>query len=204
MSEYFVGLTGGIGSGKSAAAERFADNGITVVDADDAGRIVVEPGQPALEQIAARFGADILQTDGYLDRAALRQRVFTDEDQRQWLQRLLHPLIAQYMRDALNSAPSPYAILANAVLLETGQQSWCHRVLVIDVEASVQIERTMTRDSNSRDQVESIMRRQMDRGDRLAAAHDVIVNNATLKDLQSQVDSIHQKYLALCQTHHES
>ncbi|MEM7078420.1 MAG: dephospho-CoA kinase [Pseudomonadota bacterium] len=200
MSDFIVGLTGGIGSGKSAAAEHFTDLGIVVVDADDSGRVVVEPGQPALAQIRDHFGTDILLDDGQLDRAALRARVFGDEAERQWLQTLLHPLIAHHMQASLRAAPSPYAILANAVLFETGQEAWCHRVLVIDVDEQVQLERTMARDANSKDQVESIMRRQMSRADRLVRADDVVSNNTTLADLQQEIDQRHQEYLQLCQT----
>ena len=204
MAKFIVGLTGGIGSGKSAAASIFQDLGIKVVEADDAGRVVVEPGTSALAAIKEHFGAQICQEDGTLDRAQLRTLVFADAAQRDWLQNLLRPLIAAHMRDELASATSDYVILANAVLLETQQQRWCDRVLVIDVPERLQLERTTVRDNNTPEQVSSIMATQMSRADRLALADDVIVNEGTLRDLTQAVHRLHRKYSALCQTPQES
>jgi dephospho-CoA kinase len=204
MAKFIVGLTGGIGSGKSAAARIFGDLGIKIVEADDAGRVVVEPGTPALFAIKERFGAQICQTDGTLDRAKLRKIVFADATQRDWLQSLLRPLIARHMRDELDNATSEYVILANAVLLETQQQQWCNRVLVIDAPENIQLERTMLRDNNTPEQVASIMATQMSRTERLKLADDVIVNDATLQALTQAVHELHRKYSALCQTPRES
>ena len=195
MSSFIVGLTGGIGSGKSAAADCFAEHGIAIVDADIASRAVVEPGQPALDQIASHFGGQILQANGTLDRTALRAEIFANDASRHWLQSLLHPLINRYLREHLAAAPSPYAMLVNPLLIETKQQAWCDRVLVIDVPVAVQIERTMARDDNSQAQVEAIVRAQADRETRLAAAHDVIENVGDLDALARLVVAQHGRYL---------
>jgi dephospho-CoA kinase len=199
MGRLTIGLTGGIGSGKSAAADRFADHGIDIVDADLASRAVVEPGQPALAEIAAHFGADILQTDGGLDRAKLRHTVFASVPERKWLQALLHPLINDYIRHHLDTAQSAYAILVNPLLIETRQNAWCDRVLVVDVPRDLQIDRTMARDANSREQVERILDAQLSRSDRVAHADDVITNDLELSHLHRQVDELHSVYLELCQ-----
>ena len=192
-----IGLTGGIGSGKSAAADRFGHHGITIADADLASRAVVEPGQPALAAIAEHFGSDILQADGSLDRTALRHLVFADTEQRKWLQSLLHPRINAWLRNKIENATSSYAILANPLLFETQQQKWCTRSLVIDVPEALQLSRTMQRDNNTEEQVRNIMKAQMSRSDRLAIADDVIVNDGDLAHLKRQVDELHQRYLTL-------
>ena len=197
MASYIVGLTGGIGSGKSAAADRFIHHGVVVVDADASSRAVVEPGSEALTAIAEHFGADILQSDGSLDRAALRVRVFANVDDKRWLERLLHPLISRHMRRSLAEADSPYAILMNPLLIETGNQQACRRIFVIDVQPEVQLERTMARDGNTRQQVERILQAQADRDTRLSAADDVLVNDRDLPSLHLGVDRLHQKYLSL-------
>ena len=197
MQPWILGLTGGIGSGKSAAAAHFAQLGIDLVNADQAARWVVEPGRPALAQIAAHFGADILQADGSLDRAALRARVFQDAEQRRWLERLLHPLIRQEIIEVLARATSPYAILESPLLIESGQSQLCQRVLVIDVPEAVQISRTVSRDGNDEAQVRAIMAAQASRRERLAKADDVIVNDRDLTWLQQEVERLHRFYLTL-------
>ena len=197
MQPWILGLTGGIGSGKSAAAAHFAQLGIDLVNADQAARWVVEPGRPALAQIAAHFGADILQADGSLDRAALRARVFQDAEQRRWLERLLHPLIRQEIIEVLARATSPYAILESPLLIESGQSQLCQRVLVIDVPEAVQISRTVSRDGNDEAQVRAIMAAQASREERLAKADDVIVNDRDLAWLQQEVERLHRFYLTL-------
>lgn len=192
-----VGLTGGIGSGKSAAADRFAELGIPVVDADIASRAVVEPGMPALKSIADHFGKNILLSDGALDRAQLRHRVFAEPSERKWLQGLLHPLINQYIKERIAASDAKYTILVNPLLIESGQHVWCQRLLVIDVPVEVQIERTMQRDNNTRDQVENIIKAQADRETRLSLTDDVIVNDQDLSHLQAEVDKLHETYLEL-------
>ena len=199
QGNFLVGLTGGIGSGKSAAADRLVEHGIAVVDADIASRAVVEPGMPALGAIAEHFGAHLVGEAG-LDRAALRHIVFADEAERRWLQGLLHPLITDYLLEHIRAAASAYCVLVNPLLFETKQDSWCERVLVIDVPEALQIERTMARDDNTREQVENIMRAQAGRAQRLEAADDVIVNDGDLAKLHARVDAQHETYMKLCQT----
>ena len=192
-----IGITGGIGSGKTAVSDRFAARGITVVDADLASRVVVEPGRPALAAIAEHFGSDVITPDGALDRAALRQRVFADSAERRWLEALLHPLIGEEIRAGLARSTSAYAILVSPLLFESGQVEMVDRVLVVDVPESLQVTRTAARDGNSEDQVRAIMAAQADRATRLARADDVIANDGSLDDLDRQVEALHQHYLKL-------
>ncbi|MEQ8692430.1 MAG: dephospho-CoA kinase [Pseudomonadales bacterium] len=199
MAEIIIGLTGGIGSGKSAAADRFAQHGIQVIDADLASRAVVEPGQPALDAIAEHFGGAVIQSDGQLDRTALRHIVFADASERSWLQQLLHPHIDRYLTDGLKNATSAYAVLAHPLLFETRRHQQCARSLLIDVPEAIQLERTMSRDNNTREQVQNIMQAQSSREFRLARADDVIVNDASFEQLHHEVDLLHQQYLELCQ-----
>lgn len=194
---YIVGLTGGIGSGKSAAAERFRALGIKVVDADVCARIVVEPNKPALKTIAEHFGSEILQADGTLDRAALRQKIFADEAERKWLEALLHPLIFEEMWSQLQSAPSPYAILESPLLIEAGQKAICQRVLVIDAAEETQLARATARDNNSIEQVKAIMAAQATRQQRNAKADDIVNNDGDLASLHQAIDKLHQHYLSL-------
>lgn len=194
---WILGLTGGIGSGKSAAAEAFAARGIHTVDADHAARWVVEPGRPALSQIAERFGAEILQDSGELDRAALRRIVFAKPEERQWLEGLLHPLIRDEIVTHLSRAQSPYAILVSPLLLETSQHQMTQRVLVVDVPEAVQITRTSRRDGVDETQVRAIMQAQASRETRLAQAHDVLSNDRDLHWLEQEVERLHQFYLTL-------
>jgi dephospho-CoA kinase len=194
---FVVGITGGIGSGKSAVSDRFKRRGIKIVDADIASREVVKPGQPALLAIRDHFGNDLIQADGTLDRAALRARVFADPNERKWLERLLHPSINAYLARELASAESPYAVLVSPLLVETTQIRLVDRVLVVDVSEQTQIERTMARDSNSESQVKAIMAAQASRAARLERAHDVVTNDAGFDALDKAVAELHQRYLEL-------
>jgi len=194
---WILGLTGGIGSGKSAAAQCFVDLGVHLVDADNAARWVVEPGRPALAQIAAHFGAGVLQADGTLNRSALRELIFKDPQQRVWLEGLLHPLIREEIRQYLARAESAYAILVSPLLLETSQHQMVQRVLVIDVPESVQIERTVLRDRTNEEQVRAIIKAQASREERLSRADDVIVNDRDPAWLKSEVERLHHFYLTL-------
>jgi dephospho-CoA kinase len=197
---FVLGLTGGIGSGKSAVAACFKKYGIKVVDADIAARKVVEPGMPALKTIAEHFGEQVLQADGTLDRAVLRSIVFNNEQQRQWLEQLLHPAIGEWIATELTSATSAYAILESPLLLETEQRKSTHRTLVVDVSKELQIERATARDDNSREQIEAIIAAQLPREERLARADDVINNSGSLADLESAVKTLHQQYLKIAAT----
>ncbi|MBK7521840.1 MAG: dephospho-CoA kinase [Pseudomonadales bacterium] len=197
VKKLVIGLTGGIGSGKSAVSRCFEDLGIVVIDADKAARVVVEPGTPALAQIAEHFGNGILDTSGALDRAALRRIVFSDAEKRKWLEGVLHPRITIEIFKGLREATSPYAILASPLLFEARQDSLANRVLVVDVDESTQLRRTMERDANTEQQVRAIMASQIARSERLARADDVIENNGTLAELRPQVAALHERYLVL-------
>jgi dephospho-CoA kinase len=190
-----VGITGGIGSGKSAVTQRFEKHDITVVDADLAARVIVEPGRPALAAIAEHYGADILQPDGCLDRAALRARVFSDAGERAWLEQLTHPLIGQEIVDQIEASRSPYTILSSPLLLETSQKDVVNCVVVVDVPEDIQLQRTMQRDSNDEAQVKRIMAAQISRADRLAQADIVIDNSRSLSELDSLVEELHKEFL---------
>lgn len=195
-----VGVTGGIGSGKTAATDRFQALGIKVVDADLASRVVVEPGRPALQAIAEHFGPGVISEDGSLNRRALREIVFAHPDERKWLERLTHPLIAQEILQQIQSSTSPYTILASPLLLESGQSRMAQRVLVIDVPEDTQIARTTSRDNTDVAGVKAIIAAQMKREDRVAKADDVIVNDQSLQALHDAVDQLHQHYLELART----
>lgn len=194
---WILGLTGGIGSGKSAVATHFGNLGVHLVDADHAARWVVEPGLPALAQITEHFGSDVLQADGQLDRATLRQRIFEHPEERRWLENLLHPLIGEEIVRDLASAQSPYAILVSPLLIESGQHRMTQRVLVVDAPEAVQIQRTMARDKVSEEQVGAILKAQASREKRLEAADDVLVNDRDLEWLQREVERLHAFYLTL-------
>ena len=197
-----VGITGGIGSGKSAVTQRFEQRGITVVDADLAARVIVEPGKPALAAIAEHFGHDILQQDGTLDRAALRQRVFADDSARRWLEQLTHPLIGREILQQINAASSPYAILSSPLLLETSQKELVDCVVVVDVPEQTQLQRTMARDDNDEEQVKRIMAAQMGREERLGQADIVIDNSRSLDELDSLVEELHKEFLLRAEASH--
>ncbi|TDL96270.1 dephospho-CoA kinase [Stutzerimonas stutzeri ATCC 17588 = LMG 11199] len=197
MKPWILGLTGGIGSGKSAVAEQFASLGVHMVDADQAARWVVEPGRPALLQIAQHFGDGVLLPTGELNRAALRERIFADPAERQWLERLLHPLIRSEIADHLARADSPYAIMVSPLLIESVQYRTVDRVLVVDVPEVLQIARTVARDQASEEQVRAILKVQAAREERLRHADDVLVNDRDLSWLRSEVERLHHFYLQL-------
>lgn len=197
MSSFVVGLTGGIGSGKSTVAAYFRQHGVVTVDADDIAREVVEPGSPALEAIARHFGHQVIQENGSLDRAALREIVFAAEEKRQWLEQLLHPLIRQRTEQRLQAATSPYVILVSPLLLETDQKQLVDRILVVDVSTDTQLNRTMSRDNNSREQVERIMAAQMPRETRRTQADDIIDNEVSPDAVARAVEQLHYRYLEL-------
>ncbi|MGD9661451.1 MAG: dephospho-CoA kinase [Porticoccaceae bacterium] len=196
---YVVGLTGGIGSGKSAVGNCFRELGINVVDADQMARRVVEPGTPALAAIADHFGEGIVLADGSLNRAALRKRIFADSDAKAWLEQLLHPLIRELTRTELECSQSPYAILESPLLIEMGQNATVNRVLVVDVPEEIQVARACARDDNSETQIRAIIASQIGRQDRLAAADDVIDNTCPLEELPALVAKLHHRYTELSQ-----
>ena len=192
-----LGLTGGIGSGKSVASDYFAKLGIKIVDTDIVARQVVEPGTIALDEITAHFGTDIIQADGTLNRTALRAQVFADKKEREWLESLLHPLIRKTTLQELESADSAYVILVSPLLIESGRHQLADRILVIDSPESLQLSRAQLRDNNDEHQIKAIMKTQYSRAERLAQADDVVVNDADIPPLQRQLDLLHAQYLVL-------
>ena len=200
MSDYFIGLTGGIASGKSALEKAFAAHGIVVADADQLAREVVAPGEPALAAVVERFGRDVLQADGQLDRAALRVRVFGDPDQRRALEAILHPAIRARLEAICRAAPGPYAIATVPLLTEGGGRAaypWLHRILVVDTPAAVQKARLMQRDGIDATLADQMMAAQALRAERLALADDIVVNDGDIHHLQHAADALHLRYLAL-------
>jgi len=192
---YVVGITGGIGSGKSAVTDYLETKGITVVDADRVSRLVVEPGTAGLAAITEHFGQEILLPSGELNRAALRKLVFDNQDERKMLEGITHPRIRDEIARQLSEAVSPYVVLASPLLLESGQNSFADYVVVVDVPESVQVSRTMARDDNSEQLVKSIMAAQLDRETRLSRADTSIKNDGTLEELYARVDDLHQELL---------
>ena len=191
-----IGLTGGIGSGKTAVSDCFEKLGIVIVDADLASRVVVEKGKPCLAKISERFGQDILKESGELDRAKLREIIFNSDEEKDWLESLLHPAIARQIQDELKASTSPYTVLVSPLLLETNQKDFCDKVLVVDVPVETQVERTLKRDGVSEEQVQSIIKAQISRQKRLEHADEVIVNDSTFETLQLAVKKLHQQFIA--------
>lgn len=200
MSKWVLGLTGGIGCGKSAVSAVFESQGITVVDADIIARQVVAPKSTGLNAIIARFGSDILNQDQTLNRSKLRALIFADDTQKQWLNNLLHPLIREKILTDLQSATSPYVILVAPLLFENGLDKYCQRTLLIDVPVAVQLARTMARDNISKTQAQAIVAAQMSRDDKKARTIDIIDNNQALEDVSMEVLKYHQQYLQLAKT----
>ncbi len=194
-----IGLTGGIGSGKSTVAHHFEALGVPVIDADAIGRELVEPGRPALAAIAEHFGADMLDDQGRLNRARLRERVFTHPEQRRELEAILHPRIrAEIQRRIARHSPAcGYCLLSVPLLIESGWQGLVQRILVVDAPREAQIARTVARDGVSRQQAEAILDSQIDRDARLRAADDVIHNDGDLATLEEQVEALHRRYCRL-------
>ena len=192
-----IGLTGGVGCGKSAVAELFAEQGVPVIDADQLAREAVAPGEPALQEIRQRFGAGILLANGQLDRRQLRRIVFHDDQARLDLEAILHPRIRALMQQQLATLSAPYAILSIPLLLETGQQQTVQRILVVDCPPDLQIRRVCERDGVDPQQARGILHAQCSRQDRLSAADDVIDNAGPQTQLRAQVMQLHRKYLEL-------
>lgn len=200
---YIVGLTGGIGSGKSTIAELFAQLGVPVVDADIVAREVVAIGSPLLAQIAEYFGPNILLTNGELDRTQLRQRIFACPQDKHWLNQLLHPAIRQAMLHQLNCQQAPYVLWVVPLLIENQLTQYCQRILVIDVLPETQLARVKRRDQNDETLIKNIIAAQASREQRLQVADDVIQNEldfaSNQANIQQQVQALHQLYLTLAQ-----
>lgn len=192
-----IGLTGGIGSGKSTVANYFAELGITIIDADLIAREVVVPDSPALQNISQHFGKEILNPNGELDRKKLRDIIFADTQQRDWLENLLHPLIRQVIKQRLLTATSPYCVVVIPLLLEKNMQDWVDRILVVDATEQLQKTRLQQRDQLTAQQIDTMLATQLTRQQRLTAAHDTINNDGDRDALHAQVTALHKKYLAL-------
>ncbi|MEZ8369160.1 dephospho-CoA kinase [Vibrio splendidus] len=193
-----IGLSGGIASGKTTVANLFNEHfNIDIVDADIVAREVVAVGSDGLKQITDHFGEAILLEDGALNRSKLRELIFSDPPEKQWLNDLLHPMIRNKIDSDLSKVTSPYGLLVAPLLVENQMQSMADRVLIVDVPTEIQIERTMSRDNVSREQVASILKSQASREQRLAVADDVIKNHTKNQELLPQITDLHQKYLAI-------
>ena len=198
MSRFVVGLTGGVGSGKSTVANLFVGKGIVLVDTDAIAHELTGPDGAAMSALVAEFGPAVVNAQGGLDRAVMRQKVFADPGARARLEGILHPQIRQISADRCRAAVSPYVILAVPLLVESGTfRQRCHRVVTVDCLESRQIERVMARNSLSAGEVNAIMGAQSTRAQRLAVADDVVLNDAGLDALNGQVNALHQKYLRL-------
>jgi len=196
-----IGLTGGIASGKSMVTQRFAELGVPVIDADVASRSVVEPGKPGLAQVVRRFGVGVLDADGRLDRRALRSLIFKDSSLRQALDAILHPLIRAEMERETAEANGPYVVMAIPLLVEGGSPGKrVDRVLVVDADETLQIQRLRARDGSSEDEARAIIVSQASRTARLAAADDVLLNTGSVAELRQAVDRLHEQYLQQAQT----
>lgn len=200
FNKYAIGLTGGIGSGKSAVAHLFSERGASIIDTDAISHALTIAGGDAMPEIARIFGSNFLTSDGALNRAAMRELVFSDPPARQQLESILHPLISQKTQDLANQATGHYLIFVVPLLVESGR--WTDRVdrvLVVDCREELQIERVMHRNNLSAEQVRAIMATQVSRAQRLAAADDILANEQSLEALSTAVDKLHQNYLRLAQ-----
>lgn len=193
---FIIGLTGGIGSGKTAASDFFAHKGITVVDADIVAREVVEPNEPAWLAIKDRYGSDAFHEDQTLNRAWLRQKVFAEPEERLWLESQTHPRIRERIIQQLGMATSPYAMLVSPLLFESGQSNLVQQSLVIDVPVEVQVARASSRDTNNEAQIRRIIAAQTSREERCRQADDIVDNSGTLSELYDQLEKLHTLYLA--------
>ena len=194
-----IGLTGGIASGKSTVAQRFADLGVPVIDADVAARAVVASGTPGLARVIERFGPGVLAQNGELDRRALRDLIFSNPGARRDLESILHPLIRADMERSADQAVGPYIVMAIPLLIEGGPSDRVDRILVVDVDEAVQLRRVMERDGCTAEQARAILASQASRSARLAAADDVLQNAGTVTDLRQAVDRLHERYLRLAE-----
>jgi dephospho-CoA kinase len=189
-----IGLTGGIAAGKTTVSNLFAKLGVPIIDADVIAHALVKPGQPALEQIAQTFGAEIMHGNGELNRAKLRQHIFANQQQRQRLEAILHPRIDQVMQEQVAALSDPYCVLSIPLLLETHYKDRVDRVLVIDCPPNLQRLRLLSRAGLSQTEIEQMIKAQANREARLAIANDVIYNHSDLESLQQQILVLHEQY----------
>lgn len=200
MSDYIIGLTGGVASGKSAVETCFRALGVAVADADAAARDAVAVGSDGLAEVVARFGSDVLDADGQLDRPAMRRRVFADPDARRRLEAIVHPRVRKALADACRAAPGLYAVASIPLLAEGGGRDtypWLHRILVVDVPEAVQLARLLRRDGIDIALARTMLGAQATRPQRLAIADDVLVNDGALDALSAQVEALDRLYRRL-------
>jgi len=192
-----IGLTGGMGCGKSTAAGMFSEFNVTVIDADSIARDLVQPCSPLLEQIISKFGPELVDRNGQLNRARLRSLVFENPQKRRWLEQLIHPPILAEMELRAKACRQPYCVLCIPLLVETHQEKMVDRILVIDLPAEIQIRRIKQRDQLSEREIEAVLQAQTDRQTRLATAHDIIDNSGDREQLKLQIEKLHKKYLRI-------
>jgi dephospho-CoA kinase len=192
---FVIGLTGGIGSGKTTVAQLFEKKGIKIIDADHLARILTQPKQEAFNKIVEHFGGNIVLPDGLLNRRLLRNIIFTDTHQRLWLEQLLHPLIRIEMKREIESAQSSYCIIVIPLLFETKPNPLINRILVVDTTEEQQLQRIQTRDQSTLEEAKAILQSQVTREHRLANAIDIIHNSGSMDDLQHEVERLHNLYL---------
>ena len=198
---YRVGLTGGIGSGKSTVASLFAELGVPVIDTDVISHQLTQPSGAAIPAVTTAFGKDYLDATGALDRVKMRQLVFTDPTARQHLEKILHPLILSQAKSQADKSAAPYTLLVIPLLFETNTyQEWLNHTVTVDCSEATQLARATSRSGLSAQMVQAIMARQLSRAQRLALADDAIMNEGTLTDLGQQISRLHQRYLKLAQT----
>lgn len=197
VPKFVVGLTGGIASGKSTIARFFEELGVPVVDTDVVAREVVEPGKPALNDIRAQFGDAVIKADGTLDRKAMREIVFADNDKREQLEAILHPRIRAESMAQAAAADGPYVMIVVPLLYESPMRTEMDRILVVDCDVETQIQRLMARDQETREQACRILATQASREERLSIADDIVSNDADIDSAQSQVRRLHRRYLEL-------
>lgn len=198
-----IGLTGGIGSGKSSAAAMFARRGVPVIDADEIAKQLVAPGQPAYERIIQRFGKEFVDADGFIDRGRLRRHVFDDPASRRELEAILHPRVRQQIQRQLRVLRAPYCVIVIPLIFEANQQDLVDRILVIDAAEDTQVQRVAARSSLADDEIRKIIAAQIGRNVRLRQAHDVITNEGELEQLEERVDAFHTRYLDLAREQRE-
>ncbi|MDP0588720.1 MAG: dephospho-CoA kinase [Candidatus Endonucleobacter bathymodioli] len=196
---YIIGVTGGIGSGKSTVTGFFAAHGIIIIDADVIARTIVEQGKPSLNSIEKRYGKTILSKDGRLDRKRVRGIIFKDLEEKIWLEKLLHPEINNLIRQKLTTISSPYGILSSPLLIKTSLHQFIDRILIVDVSEEIQLERTVSRDNVAEEQVQAIIKSQPSREYRLKFADDIVDNSGLLNELYKAVNNLHILYLQLAQ-----
>lgn len=189
-----VGLTGGIGSGKTTVKNFFDELGAPTIDADEISHRITKPGQAAFDEVIALFGKESLDETGNLDRKRLRALIFDEPDLKQKLEAIIHPRVRSQIREFTDRVDYPYCIICIPLLLETGAQSTVDRVLVVDAPEELQVARVNRRDNADERQTRSIIRSQAGREQRLHAAHDIIVNDGNISDLKAQVDNLHERY----------